>query len=146
MASLFLPAVAMASTAGPTVSTHSVADQQIEQASTEFFDQKGVGATSPAPAASAVSSQQSATQKVQQSTAPGSSPVQPPQASNPLGTAAAPDTHIDGVAASTLSGAAIAPAKQKRVWRFSIRTALVVGAIVAVGIVVGATAATSSRP
>ena len=72
----------------------------------------------------------------------------PPQTQNatPLGTAAAPQTQIDGVTASTPSGAAIAPAKQKRVRKFSVRTALVVGAVVAVGAVAGASLATSSHP
>ncbi len=75
---------------------------------------------------------------------PGAQPQT--QTAIPLGTAAAPQTQIDGVTASTPSGAAIAPAKQKRVRKFSVRTALVVGAVVAVGAVAGASLATSSRP
>ena len=77
---------------------------------------------------------------------PATTSQQSGQLPTPLGTAVAPDTHIDGVAASTPSGAAIAPAKQRRIRRFSVRTALVVGAVVAVGITAGATAATSGRP
>lgn len=72
--------------------------------------------------------------------------AQAPQAPTPIGTAAAPDTHVDGIAASTPSGAAIAPAKQKRVRRFAIRTALVVGAVVAVGIVSAVSFASPGRP
>ena len=68
------------------------------------------------------------------------------QAPTPVGTAAAPDTHVDGIAASTPSGAAIAPAKQRRVRKFTIRTALVVGAIVAVGIVSAVSLASPARP
>jgi len=75
-----------------------------------------------------------------------SSPQQQEKPNTPLGTAAAPDTRPDGVPASAPSGAAIAPAKQKRVRKFSIRTALVVGALVAVGVVAGVTLATSARP
>jgi hypothetical protein len=68
------------------------------------------------------------------------------QAPTPLGTAAAPDTRVDGVPASTPTGAAIAPAKQRRVFKFSIRTALVIGAVVAVGVVAGASLASPSHP
>jgi hypothetical protein len=76
-----------------------------------------------------------------------SAPSPPPQQSRtPLGTAAAPLAQVDGVPASTPSGAAIAPGKQKRVRKFSIRTALVIGAVVAIGTVTGATLATSSHP
>lgn len=72
------------------------------------------------------------------------SPPQSPTA--PLGTAAAPDTRPDGIAASTPTGAAIAPGKQRRVRRFSVRTAILVGAVVAVGVVVGLSAASPSHP
>lgn len=63
----------------------------------------------------------------------------------PLGTAAAPELRPDGVPASTASGAAIAPIKQKRVRRFSVATALAIGAVVAVGVVVGLSAASPSK-
>jgi hypothetical protein len=68
------------------------------------------------------------------------------QNGTPAGTAAAPDTRPSGIAASTPSGAAIAPAKQRRVSKFSVRTALIVGAVVAVGIVAGLSLASPSRP
>jgi hypothetical protein len=80
---------------------------------------------------------------VSQQSAPAAKPQQSP---TPVGTAAAPDTHVDGVAASTPSGAAIAPGKQRRVRRFTVRTALIVGAVVAVGIVSAVTLASPSRP
>ena len=73
-------------------------------------------------------------------------PTKSVQSPTPVGTAAAPDTHVDGVAASTPSGVAIAPAKQRRVRKFTIRTALVVGAIVAVGIVSAVSLASPARP
>lgn len=63
----------------------------------------------------------------------------------PIGTAAAPDEQPSGVAASRPSGAAIAPAKQKRIRTYAVRTALVVGAAVAIGVVVGASLASPAR-
>lgn len=64
----------------------------------------------------------------------------------PVGTAVAPEQQLHGVPASTPSGAAIAPGKQKRIHSFSVRVALLVGAVVAVGTVAGASLASSSRP
>ena len=64
----------------------------------------------------------------------------------PVGTAVAPAQQSHGVPASTPSGAAIAPGKQKRIHSFSVRVALLVGAVVAVGTVAGASLASSSRP
>jgi hypothetical protein len=64
----------------------------------------------------------------------------------PVGTAAAPAVKSTGVAGSRVSGAAIAPAKQRRVHTFLIRVAVVVAACVAVGTVVGLTHATPSAP
>ena len=81
-----------------------------------------------------------------QTTTPAQSPRSTDQAPYPLGTAAAPEIRRDGVPGSAPAGAAIAPAKQRRVWRFSVKTALVVGAVVAVGVVAGVSLATSSRP
>lgn len=64
----------------------------------------------------------------------------------PVGTAAAPAVHDTGVAGSRVSGAAIAPAKQRRVRTFLISIAVVVAACVAVGTVVALTHATPSQP
>jgi cytoskeletal protein RodZ len=66
--------------------------------------------------------------------------------SNPVGTAAAPYEKPTGVAASRPAGAVVAPAKQKRSRSFLIRVGLIVGACVAVGVVVGLSAASPSRP
>lgn len=63
----------------------------------------------------------------------------------PVGTAAAPDEQPAGVAASKPSGSAIAPAKQRRIRTYAIRTALVLGAAVAIGVVVGASLASPTR-
>jgi hypothetical protein len=67
-------------------------------------------------------------------------------AAPPVGTAAAPAVKATGVAGSRVSGAAIAPAKQRRVHIFLIRVAVVVAACVAVGTVVALTHATPSEP
>ncbi len=77
----------------------------------------------------------------------------PPQSSTsqtsgqkPVGTAAAEAPSTAGVAASQPAGAAIAPAKQRRARTIIIRTGAIIGAAVAVGVVVGLTEATSSKP
>jgi len=67
-------------------------------------------------------------------------------AAPPVGTAAAPAANATGVAGSRVSGAAIAPAKQRRVRIFLIRTAVVVAACVAVGTVAALSHATPSQP
>ena len=64
----------------------------------------------------------------------------------PVGTAAAPAVNGTGVAGSRVSGAAIAPGKQRRVRTFLISIAVVVAACVAVGTVVALTHATPSQP
>jgi hypothetical protein len=81
----------------------------------------------------------------QHSTPPASDQQQtPPQ--KPVGTAAAPEEKPVGVAASRPAGAVIAPAKQKRVRIILIRTAIIVGAAVAVGTVVALSKGSPSRP
>jgi hypothetical protein len=64
----------------------------------------------------------------------------------PVGTAAAEAPSTAGVAASQPAGVAIAPAKQRRARTIIIRTGAIIGAAAAVGIVVGLTEATSSKP
>jgi hypothetical protein len=73
-----------------------------------------------------------------------SSPTQPPQ--KPVGTAAAEAPSTSGVAASQPAGVAIAPAKQRRARTIIIRTGAIIGAAVGIGVVVGLTEATSSKP
>jgi hypothetical protein len=81
----------------------------------------------------------------QEQTAPLQTQAQPaPQ--KPVGTAAAEPTHAGGIAASQPAGVAIAPAKQRRTRTIVIRTAAIIGAAVAVGVVVGLTEATGSKP
>ncbi len=66
--------------------------------------------------------------------------------SKPVGTAAAPYEKPIGVPASRPAGAAIAPAKQKRRRSILIKVAVIVGAAVAIGTVVGLSKASASRP
>jgi hypothetical protein len=68
------------------------------------------------------------------------------QNSNPVGTAAAPESRPAGVAASRPAGAAIAPSKQKRRKAILIRVGIIVGAAVAVGTVAGLSRSSSARP
>lgn len=71
---------------------------------------------------------------------------QPGGAPAPVGTAVAPYEKGIGVAASRPAGVVIAPAKQKRTRSFMIKVGVLIGAAVAVGTVVGLSAASPSRP
>jgi len=75
-----------------------------------------------------------------------SSSQQQPGDQKPVGTAVAPVERSTGIAASRPAGAVIAPAKQKRARTILIRVGVVVGAAVAVGIVVGLSKASPARP
>lgn len=112
----------------------SSSGQTVSQSTADPKTKTGDGSLPSQPPSTGVALQQAA---------PASQSAQTP---TPVGTAAAPDTHVDGIAASTPSGAAIAPAKQRRVRKFTIRTALVVGAVVAVGIVSAVSLASPARP
>jgi hypothetical protein len=92
------------------------------------------GQTSSSSAASPAASQQ--TQSETQS-----SPIQ-----KPVGTAAAETPPTTGFAASNPSGAAIAPAKQKRARTILIRVSAILGAGVAVGTVAALASASPSKP
>jgi hypothetical protein len=77
-------------------------------------------------------------------------PVQPQAQSSPsqkpVGTAAAETPATLGVAASNPSGAAIAPAKQKRARTVLIRVGAILGAGVALGTVAALSSASPSKP
>jgi hypothetical protein len=68
------------------------------------------------------------------------------QAPEPLGTAAAGTPVVSGIAASQPAGAAIAPAKQRRVRTILIEVGAIVGAGVAIGTVAALSSASPSRP
>jgi hypothetical protein len=80
-----------------------------------------------------------ASQQTQSETPP--SPIQ-----RPVGTAAAETPPTTGFAASNPSGAAIAPAKQKRARTILIRVGAILGAGVAVGTVAALASASPSKP
>lgn len=67
-------------------------------------------------------------------------------AQNPVGTAVAPYTRPTGVAGSRPAGAAIAPAKQRRVKAIFIRVGLIVAAAAAAGAVIGLSKGSPSHP
>jgi len=149
VASLALPLEAYASSGHDDAPQTSSTGQQ----STQNTQPAMPGKDSSDPAPQSADPSQNTPQNNSQPTNSQNSPQTPQQPSQsqekapPLkGTAAAPDTRVDGVPAATPSGAAIAPAKQKRVRRFSIRTALVVGTVIAVGTVAGLSLATSAKP
>ena len=79
-----------------------------------------------------------------QQQAPAQEPNQ--KSPNPVGTAAAPYERTMGVAASRPAGAAIAPAKQRRVRTILISLGVILGAGVAVGSVAALSHGSLSRP
>ncbi len=95
--------------------------------------------TQTAPAQSAPEQQQ--TQPQQQTQEQQQSGTQ-----KPLGTAAAPYEKPEGVAAARPAGAAIAPAKQRRVRTILIRMGVIAGAAVALGTVVALSHGSPSTP
>lgn len=83
----------------------------------------------------------------QQATAPAPQTTdQQSSSSQVVGTAAGPAIHPEGIPASRPAGAAIAPAKQRRVRIIAISLGLLVGAAVAIGVVAGASAGSPARP
>ena len=71
-------------------------------------------------------------------------PTQPAQ-TQPSGTAVAPQVEVSGGAASKPAGVAIAPPKQRQVRSLLIKLGLLAGAGVAIGTVVGLSAASPGR-
>jgi hypothetical protein len=135
----------------PTLNDAQANPTRIDQAS---LDQANLNELPDSPGTILAQAQASA---VQQTTQSQSSAAQagagqtsagqgtpPPQ--KPVGTAAAEAPSTSGVAASEPAGVAIAPAKQRRVRTIVIRTGAIIGAAVAVGVVVALTAGTSSKP
>jgi hypothetical protein len=71
---------------------------------------------------------------------------QEPKAQRPVGTAAAEAPKVSGVTAAQPAGIAIAPAKQHRTRAIVIKVGAIVGGGVALGTVIGLSAATHSKP
>jgi hypothetical protein len=80
----------------------------------------------------------------QSSNATSSSAQTAPQ--KPVGTATAEAPDTTGIAASQPAGAAIAPAKQRRVRTIVIKVGAIIGVAAAVGTVVALSEATGSKP
>jgi hypothetical protein len=64
----------------------------------------------------------------------------------PVGTAAAEAPKVSGVTAAQPAGAAIAPAKQRRVRTIVLKVGAILGASAAIGTVIALSAATPSKP
>ena len=92
------------------------------------------------------SGQQPAPQPHQNSTQQQGAAQQQSGTQQPVGTAASESVKATGVAASQPAGAAIAPAKQRRTRSILIKVGALVGAGVAIGTVVGLSAASPGRP
>jgi len=90
--------------------------------------------------------QRSVTNGQSSSSQPSQDPEQNAPPARPLGTAAAPSVTRTGVTASKPAGAAIAPAKQRRVRTILISLAVVAAAGVAVGTVAGISRTSPSQP
>ncbi|HEY4053182.1 MAG TPA: hypothetical protein VGL74_05545 [Terriglobales bacterium] len=73
--------------------------------------------------------------------APSTTPATPAQGASPSGTAVAPPVQVSGGAASKPAGVAIAPPKQRQVRSLLLKLGLLAGAGIAVGTVVGLSAA-----
>lgn len=99
---------------------------------------------SPGAVESAQLEAQPAAQPQAQQTQPQPAQQQPPK--EPLGTAAAQTVPTMGVAASRPAGAALAPAKQRRIRTILIRTGALVGAAAALGVTMALTEASPSKP
>jgi hypothetical protein len=77
---------------------------------------------------------------------PQSQPQSQPRPNEPLGTAAAETVPTMGVAASQPAGAALAPAKQRRVRTILIRVGAVLGVGAAVGVTMALSEGSPSKP
>jgi hypothetical protein len=84
--------------------------------------------------------------EAQPQTPPPSAPPQPGQYQKPVGTAAAESSTTTGYAASKPAGEALAPGKQKRTRTILISVGAVVAAAMVLGIVVGLSKGTPSKP
>lgn len=121
----------------------TVPGQQPQAGSAAQEPQTAPATNGDLPQAPAAQNQTNAPRQTNQQTAPEPQPGNP---SEPVGTAVAPYESPVGAAVSRPTGAAIAPAKQKRRHTFLIRMGLVVGAAVAIGTVVALSKASPSRP
>ncbi|MFY9742861.1 MAG: hypothetical protein WA252_17945 [Candidatus Sulfotelmatobacter sp.] len=134
------PDATIAQTQSPTFSQEAQSQAPPGQTTT---NQTAPNQTAPnqAPADQNQVSQASPNQSSSNQSSPNQAPVQ-----RPVGTAAAEAPNRSGIAASEPAGVAIAPAKQHRARTIIIRTGAIIGAAVALGVVIGLTEATGSKP
>ena len=111
------------------------AEEQLAQATQPEQDLKSQDLTSEEQSAQSVPPMPAPAQREQQA---------PPK--EPIGTAAAETVPTMGVAASRPAGAALAPAKQRRVRTILIRMGAVIGVGAAVGATMALSEASSSKP
>jgi hypothetical protein len=102
----------------------------------------------PQPAAQAQTANQNQNQNQTNTAPPSQTRTNNGQSSSsqPVGTAVAPLIKPVGVAASRPAGAAIAPAKQRRIRVLAIRWGLILGGAIALGTVAAATMGSPRRP
>lgn len=149
--------VAQAATTTPTPSLHSQQAAGTSPQQSQNPDHNTTPAATPQPEtapqntepqntepqAADTNPQSGTSQTTGQATVPGQAQT---DTSKPVGTAAAPYEKTTGSAVSRPAGAVIAPAKQRRTRSFLIKIAVVIGAVVAVGIVVALTRSSPSHP
>jgi hypothetical protein len=135
------PAQAIAKSSPPIQSTSTSANNQVHPQSAAAVQSENA-ATSLPDAPSPQSSSPSGQQPDQSHTGT----QQQDDGAKPVGTAAAPYEKITGVAASRPAGAAIAPAKQRRVRTILISLGVVAGAAIAIGTVAALSHGSPSHP
>jgi hypothetical protein len=126
---------------GQRQSVPSVLAAKVELPLSELPDSPGT-----TKAAADIQQQQSTQQSAASANQTGTNQTLQTAPQKPVGTAAAEAPNSNGVAASQPAGVAIAPKKQHRVRTIVVRVGAIAGAAVAVGTVIGLTAATSSKP
>jgi hypothetical protein len=131
-----------ASESGRAMAQQETQDQRPQNASAQQGSESTTVPGNALPDSPSPPSSQARDQSGQES---GSSQPQT-SVQKPLGTAAAPYERTMGVAASRPAGAAIAPAKQKRVRTILISVGVIVGAGIAVGSVAALSHGSPSRP
>lgn len=131
---------------GTLGSVMPVAAQQSRAEQNQSLARDGLGNANELPDSPGATVAQAQAPPPPETPPPQSSASQAPAPQRPVGTAAAEAPSTSGVAASEPAGVAIAPAKQRRTRTILIRTGAIIGAAVAVGVVVALTAGTSSKP
>ena len=133
----------MSAQSAPSEASMQPAGEQADgsiNSSRELPDSPGtVWAKSPAPAQQSPPPQGSGA--VEQT-----AQTQDQKLQRPVGTAAAEAPKVSGITAAQPAGAAIAPAKQKRVRTLVLKVGAILGASAAIGTVVALSAATPSKP